>query len=66
MVVVLPLAAVLFYLFAVAEDQYISRAGFIVRSQEASGANEILGGLGALTGGATASDSDILYAFITE
>lgn len=62
--VVLPLAAAVFYLFAVAEDQYASTAGFTVRSQESSGANELLGGLASFTGNTTASDSDILYEFI--
>ncbi|MGR3762464.1 sugar transporter (plasmid) [Roseobacteraceae bacterium NS-SX3] len=64
LLVLAPLAAVVFYLFAVAEDQYLSTAGFTVRSQDSSGANEILGGIASLTGNATASDSDILYEFI--
>ncbi|MBQ4824437.1 sugar transporter [Leisingera sp. HS039] len=62
--VLLPLAAAVFYLFAVAEDQYASTAGFTVRSQESSGANELLGGLASFAGNTTASDSDILYEFI--
>ncbi|MBY6069073.1 sugar transporter [Leisingera aquaemixtae] len=62
--VLLPLAAVVFYLFAVAEDQYASTAGFTVRSQESSGANDLLGGLATFAGASTASDSDILYEFI--
>lgn len=62
--VLAPLAAAVFYLFTVAEDQYASTAGFTVRSQESSGANDLLGGLVTLTGNTTASDSDILYEFI--
>ncbi|WP_291730891.1 sugar transporter [Leisingera sp. F5] len=62
--VLLPLAAAVLYLFAVAEDQYASTAGFTVRSQESSGANELLGGLASFAGNTTASDSDILYEFI--
>ena len=62
--VLLPLAAAVFYLFAVAEDQYASTAGFTVRSQESSGANDLLGGLATFAGASTASDSDILYEFI--
>ncbi|UWQ86091.1 sugar transporter [Leisingera caerulea] len=62
--VLLPLAAAVFYLFAVAEDQYASTTGFTVRSQESSGANDILGGLASFAGNSTASDSDILYEFI--
>ncbi|WP_082008886.1 MULTISPECIES: sugar transporter [unclassified Leisingera] len=64
LLVLLPLAAAVFYLFAVAEDQYASTAGFTVRSQDSAGANDILGGLASFTGNSTASDSDILYEFI--
>ncbi|OED46622.1 sugar transporter [Rhodobacteraceae bacterium (ex Bugula neritina AB1)] len=64
LMVLVPLAAAVFYLFAAAEDQYASTAGFTVRSQESSGANELLGGLASFTGNSTASDSDILYEFI--
>lgn len=62
--VLLPLAATVFYLFAVAEDQYASTAGFTVRSQESSGASDLLGGLASFAGASTASDGDILYEFI--
>ena len=62
--VLAPLAAVVFYLWAVAEDQYVSTSGFVVRSQDASGASESLGGIAQLVGSTTASDSDVLYAFI--
>ncbi len=63
--VLVPLAAVAFYLWAIAEDQYVSEAGFVVRSQETSASSDALSGLGGiLTGGSTASDSDVLYAFI--
>ena len=58
------LVAVCFYLWTVAGDQYISTTGFTVRSQEASGANDLLGGLAQFSGGNSASDSDILYEFI--
>ena len=59
-----PLAGIIFYLWTYAQDQYISTTGFTVRSQESGGATEILGGLAQFTGGTTASDSDILYEFI--
>ncbi|KIC31989.1 sugar transporter [Leisingera sp. ANG-M7] len=62
--VLLPLAAAVIYLFAFAGDQYASTAGFTVRSQENSGAQDLLGGLAAFTGTSNASDSDILYEFI--
>lgn len=64
LMVLAPLGAVIFYLTAVAEDQYVSTAGFTVRSQENSGATDLLGGLANFAGSTTASDSDILYAFI--
>ncbi|MFY0312376.1 sugar transporter [Leisingera sp. D0M16] len=64
LLVLAPLAAVALYLFAIAEDQYVSTAGFTVRSQDSTGASELLGGLANFTGTSTASDSDILYEFI--
>jgi capsular polysaccharide transport system permease protein len=59
-----PLAGIIFYLWTYAQDQYISTTGFTVRSQESGGATELLGGLAQFAGGSTASDSDILYEFI--
>ena len=65
LLVLAPLLAVVFYLWTIAEDQYVSTAGFIVRSQETSASADALSGLGGLlAGGSTASDSDVLYAFI--
>lgn len=62
--VLAPLAGIVFYLWTVANDQYLSTTGFTVRSQESGGATELLGGLAQFAGGTTASDSDILYEFI--
>nr|WP_254682800.1 sugar transporter [Ruegeria sp. PR1b] len=62
--VLLPLVLVVYYLWAIAEDQYVSTSGFVVRSQDATAASEALGGLAQLVGDGTASDSDVLYAFI--
>jgi len=45
-------------------DQYSSVTGFTVRQEEGGGASEILGGLAALTGSSTSSDTEILYEFI--
>ncbi|CUH89361.1 Vi polysaccharide export inner membrane protein VexD [Phaeobacter sp. CECT 5382] len=64
LLVLAPLAAVIFYLVVIAEDQYVSTAGFTVRSQENSSASDFLGGLASFAGTTSASDSDILYAFI--
>jgi capsular polysaccharide transport system permease protein len=62
--VLIPFLAAVLYLFVIAEDQYASTAGFTVRSQDSTGANDLLGGLASFTGNSTASDSDILYEFI--
>ncbi|MEP4037175.1 sugar transporter [Pseudophaeobacter sp.] len=63
--VLAPLAVAIFYLAAVAQDQYQSTTGFTVRSQESSSAaTDLLGGLASFTGSSTASDSDILFEFI--
>lgn len=65
LMVLAPVAAIVFYLWVIAEDQYVSTAGFVVRSQETAASADVLGGLGGLLGsGSTASDSDVLYAFI--
>ena len=64
MLVIVPFLAIVSYLFFVAQPQYHSITGFTVRSQEESGANDLLGGLAQLTGGSTASDNDILYEFL--
>ena len=64
--VLCPLVAVVWYLWNVAEDQFVSTAGFVVRSQETTAASsDLLGGLGGvLAGGNIATDSDVLYAYI--
>jgi capsular polysaccharide transport system permease protein len=64
LMVLLPLAGTVYYLWTHAADQYASTAGFTVRSQESGGSSELLGGLAQFAGGTTASDSDILYEFI--
>ncbi|WP_245706621.1 sugar transporter [Ruegeria marina] len=64
LLVLMPLLALAFYLWVVADDQYSSTTGFIVRSDEGEAASEMLGGLAQLAGANTASDSDILYEFI--
>tara|TARA_R110002094_G_scaffold2688_7_gene10551 strand:- start:4634 stop:5722 length:1089 start_codon:yes stop_codon:yes gene_type:complete len=63
-VVVIPLTAVVVYLWVVAEDQYSSLTGFTVRQEEGGGASELLGGLASLAGASGSSDGDILYEFI--
>lgn len=62
--VLLPLMAIAMYLFTVAEDQYASVTGFTVQREEGSTPGHFLGISPALMGGQTASDTDVLYAFI--
>ncbi len=61
--VVLPLAATIWYLNARAHDRYVSYSGFSVRKEEVSSAFELLGGVAQLSG-SSSSDTDILYKFI--
>ena len=64
LMVLIPLGAVVFYLWTIAEDRYGSITGFTVRQEESGGATDLLGGLANFTGGTVQSDSDILYEFI--
>jgi capsular polysaccharide transport system permease protein len=58
-----PFAAVVWYLYAVALDQYASSVGFSVRKEDTSPAIELLGGITELSG-STSNDTDVLYEFI--
>ncbi len=64
LLVVVPLMAVGFYLFAISKDQYSSTVAFTVRQEEGGGASELLGGLASFAGTSVGSDSDVLYEFI--
>ena len=61
---VLPTALAAAYLFGRAEDQYLSVAGFTVRSDNSTAGVDLLGGLASLGGGSTNSDADILFEYI--
>ena len=61
--VLLPTVGTLTYLLAFAQDQYVTRVGFSVRSAQTSPALEMLGGLGQVSN-AERTDSEILYDFI--
>lgn len=61
--VVLPLLVAAWYLWTQAQDQYVSRAGFVVRREEIASAVDVFGGLANLSSTDT-TDSDILYEFI--
>jgi capsular polysaccharide transport system permease protein len=63
LLVLLPVAAAAWYLWAVALDQYASRVGFSVQREDTGSAVEILGGITELSGNSSA-DTDILYEFI--
>lgn len=58
-----PFVVTVYYLYAIAEDQYASVFGFAVRSEQLEGAAGLLGGLASLSG-TSSSDTDILYEFI--
>lgn len=64
LIVVFPALVSAWYLWVRAEDQYISTIAFSVRKEEGSPSIDILGGMTQLTGGTTASDTDIIYAFL--
>lgn len=63
LMVILPGAITAYYLWGRAADQYISRVGFSVRTEDASSAIELLGGITNLSG-SSSSDTDILYEFL--
>ncbi|WP_244504504.1 capsule biosynthesis protein [Jannaschia faecimaris] len=62
--VLIPTALTGLYLWGVAADQYASKVGFSVRREEGGSAMDLLGGIGALTGTSSSTDTDILYEFI--
>lgn len=63
LVVLVPLAITLFYLYFIASEQYISKTGFAVRSEELSSAADLLGSLSSVSG-TSSTDTDILNEFI--
>lgn len=62
--VIAPVAALVFYLWTFAVDQYASTTGFTVRQEEGAAATDLLGGLTQFAGGSAGGDGDILYEFI--
>lgn len=63
MIVLLPLAVAIWYLWFVATDQYASTVGFSVRREEGAVPTDILGGLSGLSQ-SSSSDTDILYEYL--
>ncbi|MEZ5752515.1 MAG: sugar transporter [Paracoccaceae bacterium] len=62
--VIAPVAALAFYLWVYAQDQYASVTGFTLRSEEAAPAADLLGGLAGFTRSTTGVNADVLSAFI--
>ncbi len=62
--VIFPVLVTMFYLWVIADDQYSSHTGFTVRSEESSGATDLLGGLASFAKVSTQTDADILYEYI--
>lgn len=61
--VVAPSLLTAYYLWTRAANQYISRVGFSVRTEQSNSAIDILGGITSLSG-SSSSDTDILYEFL--
>ena len=65
LVVLVPLAAIVVYLWSFAEDQYASSVGFTVRQEETASAGALAGGLAQMFGGTPGgSNAQVLYEFI--
>lgn len=62
-VFVLPLCVIWWYLSEKAADQYVSKVGFSVRTEETSTPTDVFGSLLSISTGSS-SDTDILYEFI--
>ncbi|TGD44061.1 sugar transporter [Pseudotabrizicola sediminis] len=62
--VILPVVLSAMYLFALANDQYASRAGFTIRQEDGNSASAILGGLSFLTGGSQGVNAGVLHEFM--
>lgn len=63
-IVIAPALAASIYLWSRAADQYASRVGFSVRTEEKTSAIELLGGITELSG-SSSSDTDILFAYLS-
>lgn len=61
--VLLPVFVIAVYLYGFANDQYASKVGFTVRTEETGSAMQFLGGLSSFSS-ASSTDTDVLYKFI--
>jgi len=64
LIVLAPVAAVGYYVWEIAEDQFSSTTGFTVSAEEGGSATDILRGFNQIAGSGTTSDSDVLHEFI--
>jgi capsular polysaccharide transport system permease protein len=65
LLVLLPLAATVAYLYLRAEDEYHSDVAFSIRSEEpGAAAAGLLGAITGISGGGSAAEPDILYEYI--
>jgi capsular polysaccharide transport system permease protein len=63
LIVIAPAILIGGYLYTIANDQYASKLGFAVRSEQTKSAIEVLGGITDLSSSGS-NDTDILYEFI--
>lgn len=63
LIVIVPTAAAVWYLYTIAADQYSSRVSFSIRSEEFENPLDALGSLGQISTG-TSSDASILNEYI--
>jgi len=63
LMVLAPVCATAWYLWAQAQDQYASSLGFTVRQEDSGSASDLLGGLTNFSSSGSA-DTDVLYEFI--
>jgi capsular polysaccharide transport system permease protein len=63
-VIVLPLALTIFYLTAIAKDQYASSTGFTIRQEETGSASDLMGGFAQIFGSGSPGTADLLFEFV--
>ena len=64
LVVLIPTVLAAVYLAILAQDQYRSTTGFVVRQDEGNSAASSLSGLAQFVGGSVSSDGDVLFEFV--
>ena len=64
LIVLIPTVLAAFYLAVIAQDQYRSTTGFVVRQDEGNSAASSLSGLAQFVGGSVSSDGDVLFEFV--